>query len=372
VNLARSVYIHFPFCETKCHYCDFYSLGQERTRSGDAALFERALHLECERRAGELAPEIDTIFFGGGTPSMTAPPSMRRAIEPLRLQTRVGKNTEWTIEANPSSLSLEHLREYRKLGVNRVSMGVQALRDDLLLRLGRVHSRERALKALDEIFLSGIENVSVDLLCGVPGQTLSDLENALKTLTERPIRHLSCYLLTLPPHHAMFRELPDEETQLQHLALIHDWMTHQGFEHYEISNFARPGFQARHNLAYWKRASYVGFGPSAHSFDAAQGVRFKNVSSLRKWASLLETGEPATEAPETLSPEQVELERWMLALRLSSGFDAAWLRSPLQQARALKLQQERLLEAHPERPGYLRLTSRGFALSDHIIPHLAG
>jgi oxygen-independent coproporphyrinogen-3 oxidase len=276
------------------------------------------------------------------------------------------------MEANPSSLSLENLRAYRALGVNRVSMGVQALRDDLLLRLGRVHSRDRALVALDEIFESGIENVSVDLLCGVPGQSLKDLENALETLTARPIRHLSCYLLTLPPHHAMFRELPDEETQLQHLTLIHDWMTAQGFTHYEISNFARPGFEARHNLAYWNRASYVGLGPSAHSFNAAQGLRFKNVSSLRKWASLLEKGEPTTEAPEVLTPEQAELERWMLALRLNSGFDSTWLETPLQQARARKLREERLLEEHPTRPGFLRLTARGFALSDQIIPHLAG
>lgn len=369
---TRSLYVHFPFCETKCHYCDFYSLGRERTREGDATRFEEALRRECVQMAPWLAPELETIFFGGGTPSMTPPDQMRRALEPLALSSRVTAATEWTMEANPSSITLQALKDYRAFGVNRISMGVQALRPDLLKNLGRVHSREAALTALDAIFESGITNASVDLLCGVPGQGLSDIEEALQTLTRFPITHLSCYLLTLPPHHRMYKDLPDEDEQLRHLLFIDQWMLSQGFEHYEISNYAKPGKRARHNLNYWKGASYLGLGPSAHAFDAVTGIRWKNVSSLHKYGQLLQEGLSPVEWEEKLSSGQRDLEKWMLALRLDEGFPENWLEKPIQQARAKKLIEEKLLEHHPEDQGKLRLTARGFALSDQIIGTLAG
>jgi oxygen-independent coproporphyrinogen-3 oxidase len=367
----RSLYVHFPFCEAKCHYCDFYSLGRERTRPGDATRFAEALVREAEALGPLLAPELDTIFFGGGTPSMTPAAEMARALEPLWRHTRVTPDTEWTMEANPSSVSVESLREYRAYGVNRVSMGVQALETELLQKLGRVHSKEDALKALDAIFEAGFDNVSVDLLCGVPGQTLAQLEKALATLSSYPITHLSCYLLTLAPHHRMFKDLPHEDVQLEHLLLIDRWMRDQGFEHYEISNFARPGRRARHNLHYWKGGSFLGLGPSAHSFDHKAGKRWKNVSSLHKYGALLGAGESAIEWTETLTAEQKDLERWMLALRLDEGFPESWLQAPGQRAKAAELLQRGLLENHPAERQRLRLTSRGFALSDQIIAALA-
>lgn len=367
----QSLYIHFPFCETKCHYCDFYSLGRERTKAGDPPKYLEALERECVALAPSLAPQIDTIFFGGGTPSMTPARDMERALRSLDLHPRVSAQTEWTMEANPSSASLDSLRDYRSLGVNRISMGVQAMRDDLLLRLGRVHSREKALEALDAIFAAGFREVSVDLLCGVPGQSIEDLDAAMTRLTEFPITHLSCYLLTLPPHHKMYRELPNEDEQLRHLLHIDAFMRGRGFDHYEISNFAKPGSQARHNLNYWKGRSYLGLGPSAHSFDAATGTRWKNVSSLHKYADLLAAGTLPREQQEILNPEQKLLERWMLALRLAEGFPADWLDTPLRQARARVLESQQLLEPHPEASGRLRLTARGFALSDQIISQLA-
>jgi oxygen-independent coproporphyrinogen-3 oxidase len=332
--------------------------------------------MECEFVAPLLAPELDTIFFGGGTPSMTPVSSMERALEPLRLGERVTNRTEWTMEANPSSISLESMREYRAFGVNRVSMGVQSMREDLLTRLGRVHTRDAAIRALNAVFEAGFENVSVDLLCGVPDQGLEDLEEALTTLTAFPITHLSCYLLTLPKHHKMHRELPDEDAQLAHLLLIDRWMREHGFEHYEISNYARPGREARHNLSYWKGTSYLGLGPSAHSFEAAtvettSGKRWKNVSSLHKYGQLLTAGQSPVEWTEELTAEQKRLESWMLALRLSEGFPQNWLDTPARQARADTLEHEGLLEAHPSVAGRLRLTARGFALSDQVISALA-
>ena len=368
----RSLYVHFPFCESKCHYCDFYSLGRERTKAGDAPQFEKALHTECELYADALAPQLDSIFFGGGTPSLTPSEVMSRILEPLKLADRLTADTEWTMEANPSSVSLEALRDYRALGINRISLGVQAMRPDLLVALGRVHSCEAALQALDSIFSAGFANASVDLLCGVPGQAIHDLELAMEALTAFPITHLSCYLLTLPKHHRMYRDLPDEDTQLSHLLFIHNWLTAHGFEHYEISNFAKPGKRARHNLHYWTGSSYLGLGPSAHSFDAVSGKRWKNISSLHRYAEILNDQKTPIEWTETLTVQQKNLERWMLALRLSDGFPKEWLDQETQRMKAKILLEQTLLEPHPLRQNYLRLTPRGFALSDQVIAELAG
>ncbi|MFN7684041.1 MAG: radical SAM family heme chaperone HemW [Oligoflexia bacterium] len=369
-----SLYLHFPFCETKCHYCDFYSIGRERTAEGDAPLFERALRSEIELQGHRLAPHLDTIFMGGGTPSMTPPDSMARTLEPLWTFTSVTPETEWTMEANPSSVDEERLRQYRALGVNRISMGVQALRDDLLLRLGRVHSRDKALQALESIFAAGMTNVSVDLLCGVPGQSVEDVERAIEELTRFPITHLSCYLLTLPKSHRMHRELPDEDGQLEHLLAIDRLMQAKGFDHYEISNFARRSadqdYRARHNLNYWKRQGYLGLGPSAHSFDPSQGshgARWKNISALHRYAEV----RPPVEWTEELTEKEARLEDWMLALRLSDGFPGGWLEKPEQRQKARLLEKEGLLEPHPQLSGRLRLTARGFAVSDQVIAALA-
>lgn len=364
----RSLYLHFPFCETKCHYCDFYSIGAERTATGDALTFETALARELGMRLPEIDAELDTIFCGGGTPSMTPPEAMARAMAPVLGARRLAAGYEWTMEANPSSVTRAGLRKYRELGVNRVSMGVQALNDELLARLGRVHSRDRALAALDEILDAGITNVSVDLLCGVPGQSLAELERALDTLTRFPITHLSCYLLTLPKSHRMFRELPDEEEQLRHLLLIHDWMVGQGFRHYEISNFARSDeTRARHNLAYWHGRSVLACGPSAHSHDVDGRRRWKNVSSLHAYARKLEAGELPVEWSEELTDDQREIERWMLAMRLDEGFPEAWLDTDRRKRMGESYAREGFLETHPGTAGRLRLTARGFAVSDQLV-----
>ncbi len=367
----QSLYVHFPFCESKCHYCDFYSLGKEKTRESDPQRFELALQKEASQQAHLLDESLDTIFFGGGTPSMTPPESMARALEPLNLSKRLTASTEWTMEANPSSIVFEALKGYRALGVNRISMGVQAMRSDFLKALGRVHTKEAVPEALSTVFRAGFENVSVDLLCGVPGQTEQDLSEALEILTQFPISHLSCYLLTLPKQNPMSRSLPDDETQLNHLLWVHDWLTSRGFDHYEISNFAKPGKKARHNLNYWHGNSYLGLGPSAHSFDAQNSLRWKNVSSLHRYAALLEKGETVIEGQESLGTKEKQLEKWMLALRLDTGFPIDWLETDFQKARVDLFEKQKLIEAHPFDPNRKRLTARGFALSDQIIQALA-
>jgi len=362
-----SVYVHFPFCETKCHYCDFYSLGRERTKSADAPRFEEALLAEAQLRKPLLTAPIRTIFFGGGTPSMTPPSTMAHWKESIGLESLQTPDLEWTMEANPSSVDREQLREYRRIGINRISMGVQAMRDDLLLRLGRVHSRDAALVALESIFEAGFDNVSVDLLCGVPGQSTEDIERAIDALHAFPITHLSCYLLTLPPHHRMYAELPNEEEQLQHLLFLDRQMQSRGFRHYEISNFAKPGHEAQHNLVYWGGGSYLGMGPSAHSFDAQNGIRWKNFSSLHKWANAVCTGSLAIEQEESLTEDQREIERWMLALRLDEGFPKDWLKTDLQQKKGTLFLSKGWLEEHPQNTERYRLTATGFTLSDQLV-----
>lgn len=369
----KSLYLHFPFCETKCHYCDFYSIGREKTREGDASQFERAMMSEIKAYGdrGVFTDPFETLFLGGGTPSMTPPDSMGRIFSTLFIYNRLAPDYEWTMEANPSSISLDQFRAYREIGLNRVSMGVQSLRNDHLSKLGRVHDEGQALKALETLFEAGFTNVSTDLLCGVPGQSVDDLREHMERLTQFPIQHLSIYLLTLAPHHKMYKDLPDEPEQLRHLLFIDEFMRGRGFDHYEISNFAKPGKQARHNLVYWTGGSYLGLGPSAHSYDAQKRARSKNVSSLHKYADLLAANKQAVEWTESLTDEQIDLEKWMLAVRLEKGFPRDWLRTPRQQNKAQILVREKLLESHDKIPGNLRATPRGFALSDAIVKELA-
>jgi oxygen-independent coproporphyrinogen-3 oxidase len=369
-----SLYFHFPFCETKCHYCDFYSLGREKTKLDDPTLFEKAMIQEIRMRgeAGDLQAPVETIFFGGGTPSMTAPASMERIVGELRKYATLTQTIEWTMEANPSSIEYEQFKHYRALGLNRVSMGVQSLKNEHLANLGRVHNEDEALIALDTLFSAGFDNVSTDLLCGVPGQTLDDLHSHLEKLTSYPISHLSIYLLTLTKTHKMYKDLPDEDEQLKHLLFIDEFMKSKGFEHYEISNFAKTGKRARHNLAYWTEKSYLGFGPSAHSFQAETSSRFKNISSLHRYAEeLSEKGKLPVEWTEHLSAKERDLEKWMLAIRLTDGFPIEWLLSDRQKSKASRLLSEGFLEVHPAHQDRYRATARGFSMSDAVIKELA-
>ncbi len=367
----HSLYFHIPFCEAKCHYCDFYSIGREKTPVGAPDRFITALRVECElRAAGFDFSHIETVFFGGGTPTTIDPEKLAWAIEPLKLNSQAV--FEWTCEANPSSVTQEKIAALRLIGVNRISMGVQATENPFLKLLGRVHSESEARRAIDEVFSAGITNLSVDLLCGVPGQTLKNIESSLSVLTSYPINHLSCYLLTLAKHHPMAKDLPNEETQLEHLLFVHQWLASHGFEHYEISNFCKPGFESKHNLNYWKGRGYLGFGPSAHSFFSSTPKRFKNASSHLFYASeLIEKNRIPIDFEETLSPTDLELEKWMLSLRLASGFPKAWLNTERRQSLANRFITEKLLESHPNNALNLRPTPRGFALSDQLIRELS-
>lgn len=367
---AESVYFHFPFCEVKCHYCDFYSLAQQKTRPQDPTLFETRLIQEIREKQADLAPHLKTLFLGGGTPSLTSPESMKKILDVLWEYCTPAEGLEWTMEANPASLTLERAKAYRHLGVNRVSLGVQALRDDFLKLLGRVHAREAVFEALEILVMAGFQNISVDLLAGVPGQSVQDLHEAIQALLSCcPLTHLSCYLLTLPPQHPLFSKLPSPDEQLQHYLAVHDDLTSRGFQHYEISNYCLPGYESRHNLNYWGGQSYLGLGPSAHSYDASLQRRWKNVSSLHRYAAALEAS-ALKEAEESLTEAQQRLETWMLAIRLREGFPDAWFPESERSRMAQYLRDQGWGESF-RKPGscalFWRLTPKGWALSDELL-----
>jgi len=367
---ARSLYVHFPFCETKCHYCDFYSLAAHRVKKEDQLKFESALSKECLMQNSLLSSTLDTIFFGGGTPSLTLLSTIEKVCKNLNLADRITPQTEWTLEANPSSVAKENTLFYKRLGVNRISLGVQSLQNSVLKKMDRAHDQKKAYAALDIIF-ENFSNVSVDLLCGVPGQSLIDLEWNLDQLTQYPITHLSCYLLTLPPHHKMAKELPSENEQVAQLLFIHDYMDAKGFERYEISNFSKPNFKAQHNLNYWHKKSYLGLGPSAHSFLQTKNKRWKNISSLRKYTEILsKEARLPIEWEEVLTDEQNKIECWMLSLRLAEGFPKKWIYTENQKKKCDLFLKKNWIRAHPTQPTHYQLTPLGLCLSDTVIKEL--
>ncbi|OFZ78429.1 MAG: hypothetical protein A2603_09490 [Bdellovibrionales bacterium RIFOXYD1_FULL_55_31] len=334
--------------------------------------FAAALGLEAALVARERGPappyRLNTVYVGGGTPTLLEPHALASALSPILSEARLEPDFEWTIEANPSSVDKAKLLAYRKLGINRVSLGIQSLAPELLARLGRIHTREIAIRALDDIFRAGFENVSVDFLCGVPGQSISTLEESIQEAQRFPIKHLSCYLLTLPPDHSMYQELPDEEEQLEHLLWVDHFLGNAGFEHYEISNFAKPGWKSRHNMNYWNGLSYLALGPSAHSFDSEKFIRSKNVSSLSGYCETLRSGRRPIEWSEELTPTQREIEKWLLALRLSEGIAEECFNTPQRRRMLDVFERQGLVVSHPVLAGRKRLTPKGFALSDQIIP----
>lgn len=368
------LYIHFPYCETKCHYCDFFSLPEAKFAELDRLSIYESICNELHLYAKELGA-IKTLFLGGGTPSLVPLQSLERILSPLCFS----GGYEATLEANPSSITLENAKAWKELGVNRVSIGMQALNDERLEWLGRVHSKAEFFDALSVVFQAGFENISVDYILGVPGLTLSLIQSELNELfTAFPgIKHVSAYLLTLKTSNPKYKNLLTEEEQLQHLEASAEVLQSLGFEHYEVSNFAKPGFTAKHNQNYWLGQSYLGIGPSAHSYSRAESTRWKNWASLGKYQELLVQGQRPIEWQEQMTIEQQRLEYLMLNLRTKKGLDLKEFErrfgedlvrsneSRINQWIALKLCQ------HDPTISRLSLSSKGFFLSDQILGVLA-
>ncbi|MFQ5913284.1 MAG: radical SAM family heme chaperone HemW [Nitrospinota bacterium] len=328
---SLSLYIHWPYCPSRCHYCDFnaYAVGR-----GSTPLFEdyiTALKAELKGRLKEILPRpgrqaltVESIFFGGGTPSLAPPEFIAESIALARSYLPVGEAAEITLEANPGTVSAASLRAFREAGVNRLSLAVQSLRDAELRFLGRLHDSHTAGRAAECVREAGFENFSIDLIYGLPDQTLQEWEETLEGALEIFPPHLSAYELTLEPGTPLAKRLAftlgEEQLTEMHLR-TEQGLEAAGYEHYEISNYAQPGFRCRHNTTYWTGGQYLGLGAGAHSYLG--GVRSKNLRLPEEYrSSVLQRGH-ATEEVERLPPVRAAGEALMMGLRLKEGVDLA-------------------------------------------------
>ena len=402
------IYVHVPFCKSRCLYCDFFST----TRLPQRDAFVRALLTEIRLRAtSPFAPSYATVYFGGGTPSLLSAEQLLQLTDALRRYYPIEPDAEWTIEANPDDLSPQFCRDLIHAGFNRLSIGTQSFCDKELQFVHRRHNAEQAQNAFCNAREAGFTNISLDLIYALPLQTDSSWRQSVdKTIRLRP-EHISAYALTYEPGSPLTRlcrrgkieKLP-EEAELNAYQYITDALKQAGYRHYEVSNFALPGYQSRHNSAYWRRIPYLGFGPSACTFhphypspeqkrsdtalpsyqlspestlqsavdtpsDYAQ-IRWQNAPDLDLYLSEIDAGRLPVATCETLSPQEVYEEKVMLGLRTDEGIPLTSLNRD---------ETDRLLAAAEPyvQNGLLRLSEqklvasdRGLLLIDRIIPNL--
>jgi oxygen-independent coproporphyrinogen-3 oxidase len=320
--MPLGLYLHIPFCSSICNYCNF------NRGLFDAALKARYVDaLEAEiRRAPPAGARADTIYFGGGTPSLLEPDEIGRLVRACAESFDVSPDAEVTLETNPETSTRERMERFLGAGVNRVSFGVQSFRDDELRRLGRVHSVRRAREAVQEAREAGIRNLSLDLMMWLPGQTPEDWRDSVEALIDVSPEHASLYLLEVYPNAPLKDEMarggwslaPDEDAADMYLWAL-DRLESAGYRQYEISNVARPGWQSRHNRKYWQDGDWVGFGCGAHS--TRQGVRWKNIASAGEYAARIAEGHSVAMDRRELSPDERLEEALFMGLRLSEGVD---------------------------------------------------
>lgn len=316
------LYVHIPFCQQKCFYCDFPSFaGQEALY----ASYTRALVREIvDQGACHSAETVDTLFIGGGTPTVLPLSLLTEICQAICQSFQLADDVEWTIEANPGTVDAEELCHLRKLGINRLSFGVQSFDDGLLRRLGRIHTARQAICSVEQAQAAGFSNLSIDLMTGLPGQTLEQLEHTLKQAVKLPLRHLSIYALKVEDgtafavdEQAGHLHLPDEALDAAMDDFVMDFLPKQGFSRYEISNYAQNNFACRHNLKYWHYEPYIGVGAAAHSF--LNGRRQANTSDIAAYITAMISGQSAVMFSETLAGAEARGEMIFLALRTTEG-----------------------------------------------------
>jgi oxygen-independent coproporphyrinogen III oxidase len=368
------LYVHVPFCAKRCGYCSFNTAPLE---DGAMARYLEALHREIEL-LGALPwarrVRLATVFVGGGTPSLLAPQEMAATLELIRARFTVTPDAEVTVECNPESVTRPKLEGYRAAGVNRLSLGVQSLDDSILPRLGRLHDARGARAAFEAARDAGCANVSVDLMYALPGLDLDGWTRAVTAVLDWQPDHLSAYGLTLDAGSlwgaAGVAGLPPEQEQIDQYWGLVRVAAARGLEHYEISNYARPGFRSRHNQIYWRAAEYLAAGPGACGFVGR--VRYANVKATPRYCQTLADGALPVASAEELSTRQRLAERLILGLRTADGVPATWLEARLDGAPALRRRidawrAEELLVDVGERT---RLTEAGFLLSDALFVDL--
>ena len=368
--MPESLYIHIPFCIRKCLYCDFLSVTYNESL---AKAYTDALCKELILKK-DIAEELKTIYIGGGTPTILPEECFSQLFKCLKDNFKFSDSHEITIEANPGTVDKSKIDAMLSLGVNRLSIGVQSFNDDELKTLGRIHTSDEALKAIETIKNSGINNFSIDLIYGIPGQTLDSWKRTVSKAVELSPAHISSYELTPEKDTPLYRliqsgevKMPDEDLVLSMYDYAIDHLTSKGYEHYEISNFALPRFRCLHNLNYWDRGEYIGAGAGAHSF--IRGFRSKNTDDIRRYIKDLNKGIiPKAESTDIKRDDAIK-EFIFLNLRKTEGIslakaEALGLDMP---GVCLELTEDGYLEIKGD---YLRLSRKGLVISNSVIVRL--
>ena len=313
------IYLHIPFCRKACTYCDFHFSTSLKLKERVLA----AMHREWEERGAELADPVDTIYFGGGTPSLLEPAEIAALLARARNLHTVAQDAEITLEANPDDITPVRLAAWRDLGITRLSLGTQSFREERLRFMGRAHTAEQALRSIALIAKAGLASWTIDLIYGLPGMTLAEWDEQLTIALDHGMPHLSAYCLTVEERTALDHQvrkgmvlMPGDADQSAQFDRLIERIEAAGLEQYEISNFGRPGHRSRHNMAYWEGVPYLGIGPSAHSYNGR--IRRWNVAHNARYATALEHGEPCWEE-ELLTPAQRTNEALLTGLRTVAG-----------------------------------------------------
>ena len=371
------IYIHIPFCKSRCIYCAFYSTTDPSLRQRYVDAVCREMELRGERR------DIQTIYLGGGTPSQLTADQLRQLFIYINKVYKlpppsggVGGGVEVTIECNPDDITPEYAEALSQLPVNRVSMGAQTFDDQRLHFLHRRHTANQVQQAVSRLRDAGIRNISIDLMYGFPGETLSQWERDIDSALSLDVEHLSAYCLSIEEGTPLYKlhkrdgsfcVICDEETERQMYYLLIDRLTAAGYEHYEISNFAKPGFRSRHNSSYWTDVPYIGLGAAAHSYDGQQ--RRWNIDDINTYIKGIENGEPAYDY-ELIDDTTRYNDRVMLALRTCEGLDLQSL-TPADRDYLLPLADRYIADGLLSNDGRrLRLTRSGLFVSDMVISDL--
>jgi oxygen-independent coproporphyrinogen III oxidase len=379
------IYLHIPFCAQRCVYCDFYFVTTKMSRTP----FVQALCTELEHYAATYASRepVETIYFGGGTPSLLHPDEIQRIMETILMHYDAVDVREVTLELNPGDVDLDYLRNIRAVGIDRLSIGIQSFFEQDLRFMNRSHTVEEAESIVPMARKAGFDNFSIDLIFGLPGQPSEYWAANLQKAADLNVPHLSTYGLTIEERTPLFNQVQrglvraaDEEEVAERYRFTMDYLRGQGYEHYEISSFARSGMRAQHNQLYWEHENYLGFGPSAHSFwwqqlPRSSVQRWSNIRNLKQYEALLSTRQLPLENRENLTLDTLADEYVMLRLRTSDGLDL----DRLENVYGVDLLTDKIDElAWLEQEGYIypirnqvvRLTDSGKLLCDTITSKL--
>ena len=373
------IYIHIPFCKQACNYCNFHFSTSLQLKDELIAAMIKEIHLVTEKANHSSEKELcETIYFGGGTPSLLSIKELNNILASLFSKFEIAKDAEITLEANPDDITAEKLQLWKKVGINRLSVGVQSFLDQELVWMNRAHSSADSLRCIDEIKNAGFSDYSIDLIYGSPLLNNQDWLNTIDTVINKNIPHISCYALTVEPKTALHKmiaqnkkESVDAEKQAEQFVLLMNQMEQAGYEHYEISNFSKPGRRSKHNSSYWQGKKYYGFGPAAHSYD---GIKRKwNVSNNALYIQSLKKNSIPSEE-ETLTSTQSINEYIMTSLRTIEGLDLEKINSlfgtnhvnQLLNASKKYIQSEKIIQQNNR----LILTKQGKLFADGIAADL--